>query len=667
MVAQREKKIERPAEVVYLGEGGVRQIDHRERRAALLRKVHQRLRLNVTDQVGDGARIAEGHRPPVDPVARQAAPQGDALGHRLDRNQALGSALAVPAAANQAVDADDVMPGRGKMERGGPTEIAVDPEHDDGFLTHRRTRMVAREHEISMRALSAFALRAFRSRGLAETEFLAGQRDTRRHVAQLLERHFPGSGAQAAVGGHVNARRITEDLDRVEHPIPDQLRRLDEVAVDVEHAQTERRLIRQISEFLDHLVARPGLIGGPGFAAVVVGEADGELPALRHPLDRREEQVVVAEAEVGGEHGVQTLDAGIEAVDEEVELVGLGRRPRLIDLDPARAQADQRHQVGPDQVAGDFQDEVAASGLALAASIRGGLSQVGVDVVATVERPVGYGVGAGHRDLQLGVGHRDQIGELGVVERRLERDRRHDGRLAVVLVVERPDAATALEAVAVADGPVVHLGALLLAVVDDVEAGALLELQRVEAGPALEIGFLFFAEGRVTQQVDQLSVVRDLEPLAPAAGFLEIAIAQRLAGVGLHPPGRLVQGSDLVRQQGPVVECAAHTDTSCFTLRAASPSRCTFRSATTVGRNASSQLEDKYRLRGRTVSARWRATSTVFSTDSSIELRPSMTPATRPLSQPEPSSLTSVSTRSTPMASTGRRRSWSTCGPASPK
>src|SRR5207245_6240439 len=125
--------------------------------------------------------------------------------------------------------------GGGKMEGGRPTEIAVDPQYDDGFLTHPRTRMLAREHEISMRALSAF--RSFRlAGGVGETEFLPGQRDTRCHVAQLLERHFPGSGAQAAVGGHVDTRRITEDLDRVEHPIPDQLRRLDEVAVDVEDA-----------------------------------------------------------------------------------------------------------------------------------------------------------------------------------------------------------------------------------------------------------------------------------------------------------------------------------------------------------------------------------------------------------------------------------------------
>ena len=128
-----------------------------------------------------------------------------------------------------------------------------------------------------------------------------------------------------------------------------------------------------------------------------------------------------------------------------------------------------------------------------------------------------------------------------------------------------------------ADGPVVHLGALLLAVVHHVQAGALLELERVEAGPALEIGLLLLAEGGVTQQLDQSLVVRNLEPFAPGASFLEVAVVERLARIGLHPPAGLVQGADLVRQQGLVVDFDAHTDTSCFTARAASPSRCTLK------------------------------------------------------------------------------------------
>jgi hypothetical protein len=158
---------------------------------------------------------------------------------------------------------------------------------------------------------------------------------------------------------------------------------------------------------------------------------------------------------------------------------------------------------------------------------------------------------------------------------------------------EGADAAAALESVGVADGPVVHLGALLLAVVDDVEARALLQPYGIEAGPALQLGLLLLAEGRVLQQIDQPLVLWNLEPLAPAAGFLDVFIVQRLAGVGLHPPAGLVEGSDLVGQQWLVLDHLVHTDTSSFTLRAASPRRCTFCSATPVGRYPSSQFDDR--------------------------------------------------------------------------
>src|SRR5207247_11061130 len=122
---------------------------------ALLGQGDQGIGFGLKDQLGAGARVAEGHLLPVDPVTGPAAPERDALAHRLDGNQALRAALAVPAAADQAVDADHVMPGSREMQRGSPTEIAVDPEDDDGFLTHQRTRMLAREHEMSMRPLSA--------------------------------------------------------------------------------------------------------------------------------------------------------------------------------------------------------------------------------------------------------------------------------------------------------------------------------------------------------------------------------------------------------------------------------------------------------------------------------------------------------------------------------
>ena len=63
---------------------------------------------------------------------------------------------------------------------------------------------------------------------------------------------------------------------------------------------------------------------GAQLQAVVVGEAHGELPACGHRLDGWEEEVIVREAEVRGERGVETLDAGVEALGEQLELVRLG-------------------------------------------------------------------------------------------------------------------------------------------------------------------------------------------------------------------------------------------------------------------------------------------------------------------------------------------------------
>ena len=94
--------------------------------------------------------------------------------------------------------------------------------------------------------------------------------------------------------------------------------------MDVQHAETERRLVGQVAELLDHLVAGARLVGGSQLAAVVVGEADRVLLAVLHALDRRKEQVVIREAQVRREHRVEALDAGVKAVDEEIQFVGLG-------------------------------------------------------------------------------------------------------------------------------------------------------------------------------------------------------------------------------------------------------------------------------------------------------------------------------------------------------
>jgi hypothetical protein len=65
------------------------------------------------------------------------------------------------------------------------------------------------------------------------------------------------------------------------------------------------------------------------------------------------------------------------------------------------------------------------------------------------------------------------------------RGRLDDGRLRVILVVEGADDPARLEAAGERRHVVVHLGALLLAVVDDVEPDVLEQADRVARGPVV--------------------------------------------------------------------------------------------------------------------------------------------------------------------------------------
>src|SRR6185312_1239276 len=93
---------------------------------------------------------------------------------------------------------------------------------------------------------------------------------------------------------------------------------------------------------------------------------------------------------------------------------------------------------------------------------------------------------------------------------------------------------------------VVHLRALLLAVVDDVEAGALEQADRVDGGPVV---YLRLREAACSQALGELFVSGDLEPPAPVVGRGQIALVQRPAGECLHAPGRLGEAADLTRDE----------------------------------------------------------------------------------------------------------------------
>src|SRR5512140_907342 len=102
------------------------------------------------------------------------------------------------------------------------------------------------------------------------------------HVPELFVGHLPAARSQPAVGTNVDSLGIAEDLRGVENPVADELGRLDEVRMDVEDAEAEDRLVGQVAELRDHLIAGPVCARGPELAAVVVREPDAELLAAVH-------------------------------------------------------------------------------------------------------------------------------------------------------------------------------------------------------------------------------------------------------------------------------------------------------------------------------------------------------------------------------------------------
>ena len=156
----------------------------------------------------------------------------------------------------------------------------------------------------------------------------------------------------------------------------------------------EDRVVGQVAPLGDHLVPGPLRRRGAELARVVVREADAVLAAAAHALDRREEQVVVGEAEVRREHAVlEPLDRDVEALDEYVQLVLLGRGARLVDLDPLRTEVDQRLEVGADDVARDVERQLTA-GLDLVLAREASAKTALLGQVVLVVRPDGQRVRA---------------------------------------------------------------------------------------------------------------------------------------------------------------------------------------------------------------------------------------------------------------------------------
>src|SRR5439155_1840270 len=138
--------------------------------------------------------------------------------------------------------------------------------------------------------------------------------------------------------------------------------------------------------------------------------------------------------------------------------------------------------------------------------------------VVLVVRPVDKRVRPGERDLEPTVGTGGEEAVLVDVVRAVDRRLLDARRLRVVLVVERSHRAALLEAARMPDDVVVHLGSALLAVVDDVDPGALEQGEPVARRPVVDQAKLLLADLAAAEHLDELVSVVELERAAPALG-----------------------------------------------------------------------------------------------------------------------------------------------------
>src|SRR2546430_4754666 len=128
-------------------------------------------------------------------------------------------------------------------------------------------------------------------------ERLLGEFRSFDHVPELLVRHLPAARPETAVGTNVDSLGIPEDLRRIENSVADELGRLDEVGMDVEHAEAEDRLVRKVAGPRGYLLGRPGGTRCAELSAVLGGGPETEILLALDPLGRLGGEVVGAEAE----------------------------------------------------------------------------------------------------------------------------------------------------------------------------------------------------------------------------------------------------------------------------------------------------------------------------------------------------------------------------------
>ncbi len=126
-LAQREEQVQRPDQVVDLGEGGVLAVDHGIRRRPLLGEMDDGVGLEVANVGRKESEVGHVAHKKVDDVAGKIFPDLQTIAQRANGRQGLDAEITVPLPADKAVHNGDLMSLLGQIQSGCPPAITISP------------------------------------------------------------------------------------------------------------------------------------------------------------------------------------------------------------------------------------------------------------------------------------------------------------------------------------------------------------------------------------------------------------------------------------------------------------------------------------------------------------------------------------------------------------
>ena len=121
------QEVERPHDVVHLGVDGVLAVDHRVRRAALLREVDDRLGFERTDRLVEERVVVQVADEGLNGVPADLFPRRHTTVHLTDRDEGVDAHLVVVVPTDEVVDDTYLVTALGEVECGRPSKVAVAP------------------------------------------------------------------------------------------------------------------------------------------------------------------------------------------------------------------------------------------------------------------------------------------------------------------------------------------------------------------------------------------------------------------------------------------------------------------------------------------------------------------------------------------------------------